>query len=594
MPSLHRNALLAVFAVAPALLIAAPASAAPNPAAAPTEVVSPLPGTPDANPHTQISFLGAPASDLRDIAVVGSVSGRHAGHLAFYSTHTGGSFLPSQPFVAGEHVNVTARVVGFGKAIRVRTSFTVDDPYTLPMPKPVKPIALTDSNVLRFHSRPHLEPASISVTTPAADPSLGDVFMTSDAGPGQAGTMIISPGGQLVWFRPLPGQIKAFDLNLQTYAGQPVLTWWQGHVVDGHGQGVDEIYNTSYQHVATIHAGNGLHADLHDFDLTAQGTAWITAYAPQHYDLSRLGGLADGLLEDGAVQEIDIKTGLVMFEWHALGHVEVSDTYSGIPHYPGELLDYFHLNSLEPLPDGTLLISSRDTWATYLVSLTTGGVIWRLGGKKSSFTLGPGVQFAWQHDARIQPDGSLTLFNNDDYPKEGAQSSALVISLDPTAHTATLVQSFTHPTPILSASQGDLQPLPNGDSFVGWGHIADASEFSPTGQLTFDLHLASPTNSYRAFRFPWSGQPRTRPAIVASAAGSGTQIYASWDGATDVTSWQVLAGSSPSALSAVGTYPDAGFETAILAPTSAAYVAVQALSSTGAVLSSSKAIAPAG
>ena len=593
MPGLRCNISLAVRAAA--LLVAWPASAraaAQVPPTAPAEVISPLPGTPDANPHTQISFLGAPASDLRNIVVSGSLSGTHTGHLKFYSTHTGGSFLPSQPFVAGEKVTVSAQIDGYGKPVRIGTTFMVSNPVTLSGSDASKHVAATATNVQRFHSRPDLLPPAVTVTTPAVDPTAGDVFITSDGGAGQAGAMIIAPNAQLVWFLPTLGRTKAFDLNVQSYRGRPVLTLWQGNVVAGHGQGVDEIYSTNYVHIATVHAGNGLWADLHDFVLTPQGTAWITAFAPEHMDLSAYGGSARSVIEDGVIQEIDVKTGLVMYDWHALGHVAVSDTYAPIPHLPGDLLDYFHVNSIDPLTNGTVLISSRNTWATYLINEANGNIVWALGGKKSTFTLGPGVTFAWQHDAELLPDGALTLFDNADSPPEAQESSALTIALDPSTSTATLVSRVTHPdTPILSNSQGDLQQLPNGDSFVGWGDVPDASEFSPGDQLTFDLHLAS-TTSYRAYRYPWSAQPPSIPAIAASADGRQTQVYASWNGATDVAAWQVLAGPSRGALTPIGTYPDTGFETALLAPTAAPYVSVQALSATGTVLATSHAIAP--
>jgi hypothetical protein len=495
-----------VVAAAPA----AAAAAGQGPPPAPIEVVSPLPGTPDADPTTQISFLGAPASRLRDIVVMGSESGSHSGRLRYYSTHTGGSFLPSHPFDPGERVTVSAAIVGNGTPRRIGTSFTVSSPYTLPAQKPSKPIPSTPTNVMRFRSRHDLEPPAVTVTTAAADPTLGDIFISPDSGPGQAGPMIVNPAGALVWFDPLPRGTTAFDLNLQTFAGQPVLTWWQGHVVEGHGQGVDMIESSRYTPVATVHAGNGLYADLHDFQITAQGTAWITAFAPQHWNLSSYGGPRRGLIDDGVVQEIDIKSGLVMFQWDALGHVAIPDTYVHMPTSETSVLDYFHVNSIDPLPDGELLISSRNTWATYLISETTGGVIWRLGGKKSSFSLGSGVSFAWQHDAELQPDGTISLFNNDASPAEAKESSVLDIALDPAAHTATLVRALTYPGQgILSESQGDMQALPGGDVFVGWGQAGDVSEFSTAGVLTFDMHLAAPASTYRAYRYPWNGQPET-------------------------------------------------------------------------------------
>ena len=133
--------------------------------------------------------------------------------------------------------------------------------------------------------------------------------------------MIVAPSGQLVWFSPEPPGMQAEDLRVQQYLGQPVLTYWQGRIVLGHGSGSGVIVNAGYQPVAHVAAGNGLSMDLHDFDLEPDGTALVTVYDPIHYDLSKHGGRADGVLLDCVIQQIDVKTGLVMFEWHALGHV---------------------------------------------------------------------------------------------------------------------------------------------------------------------------------------------------------------------------------------------------------------------------------
>jgi hypothetical protein len=400
--------------------------------------------------------------------------------------------------------------------------------------------------------------------------------------------MIVTPTGQLVYFKRLPSSLSARDVNVQTYEGQPVLTWWQGQIVQGHGQGVDEIFNTSYQRVATVQAGNGLFTDLHDFVITPQGTAWITAFAPESRDLAAYGGPSDGEIDDGVVQEIDIKTGLVMFQWDAIGHVAISATYMRMPTLSYVPLDYFHINSIDPQPDGNLLISSRNTWAIYSISGTTGRVLWRLGGKHSSFTLGPGARFAWQHDAELLPNGTITVFDNEDTPREGPVSRAIDIALDLQDDSASLVWQLVHPGwKVLAASQGNVQQLADGDTLVGWGQVGDVSEFSATGELLFDMHFLD-TDSYRAFLYPWSAQPLTKPALAASPPANGaTQLYASWNGATDVASWTVLAGATPSSLAVVGSYPASGFETAISAPTVAPDVAVEAISATGAVLAAS-------
>ncbi|MGH2850423.1 MAG: arylsulfotransferase family protein, partial [Solirubrobacteraceae bacterium] len=534
-------------------------------------------------------FLGAPESRLRDISVTGSRSGTHSGVLRSYSTHTGGSFLPARPFDPGERVSVSAIVRSDGHDVHIGTTFVVGTPYLLPRPAATPPVAVTASNVLRFNSRRDFEPPSAVVTTPARHPSQGDVFVAPDAGAGQSGPMILAPDGRLIWFDPVPRGQQAYDLNVQSYAGQPVLTWWQGTVVDGHGEGFDAIESSRYVRLGNVRAGNGLAADLHDFQITPQGTAWLTAYEPVRMDLTRYGGLRSGLIEDGVVQEVDIKTGLVMFEWHAIGHVAIPDTYMRAPHEHGRTLDFFHVNSIDPLPNGDFLVSSRNTWATYLIN-ARGSIVWRLGGKKSSFALGDGVRFAWQHDAELLSSGVLTVFDNEAGPPEARQSRGVEIALDEAGHRATLVHQLTYPgRRILSQSQGDVQRLSGGDSLVGWGQVGEATEFAANGTVTFDMHLAPPTSTYRAFRYPWHGQPLRQPALRATSPSDGvTHLWASWNGATDVASWRVLAGSSRATLKLVATYPATGFETAIDAPTTAPVVRVQALSAAGHLLRSSR------
>jgi Arylsulfotransferase (ASST) len=572
---------------------------APGMAAAPAPAVtiSPLPGTPDATPSTQISFLGAPASDLHDIAVVGSRSGAHSGRLAGYVTAAGASFLPSRGFDEGERVTVTA-VVGSGASRRrIGTSFTVAHLYSLPgEPLPKLP-ADSPTDVQSFHSRHDLSPPVVDVTVPATNPSAGDVFVTSATGPGQNGPMILEPNGTLVWFKPVPTGVNTADLRVQQYEGNPVLTWWEGQIIDGHGRGEDYIYNSAYEPVATVHAGNGLQADLHEFDLTPQGTALISAYEPIHWSLSSIGSPpapSDGLLNDCVVQEIDVRTGLVMFEWHALGHIPLSYSYAPVPHLTGTVYDYFHLNSIQPQADGDLLIGARNTWASYMVSTTNGGLVWRLGGKRSSFTLGPGVRFAWEHDAEVLPEGNVSIFDDEASPPESNQSRAIVIALNQATHTATLARQLVHPgTRILTQSQGNAEVLPEDEEFVGWGEVGYASEFSAAGALDFDMHLPPGGSSYRAYRTPWSATPAHAPTLAAAAGagtGASTVVYASWNGATGVAGWRVFAGRSPKALTAVGQFPRAGFETEMTVPGTLHYVAVQALGSAGQVLGSSRAV----
>ncbi len=361
------------------------------------------------------------------------------------------------------------------------------------------------------------------MTSPAADPGLGDIFLTPVDGGLQAGPMIVNPAGQLVWFAPEPADAQATDLRVQPYLGQTALTYWQGRVVLGHGSGSGVIDNARYQQIATVSAGNGLSMDLHDFDLEPGGVALITVYEPVWWNLSAGHGPSHGVLEDCVVQEIDVRTGLVMFEWHALGHVPLSASYTQArlaPDNRTQVWDWFHINSIDLEPDQNLLISSRNTWSVYQVGHTFGEVLWTLGGKSSTFSLGPGVRFAWQHDATLLADGSIQIFDNEDTPAQAPHSRGIDVGLDYAKRTATLLHTYVDPqVSVLSPSQGDVQQLANGDQLVGWGQIGLVSELSPTMSLTFELKLPANVESYRAYRFPWAATSlrRGRSSIASNS-----------------------------------------------------------------------------
>jgi Arylsulfotransferase (ASST) len=555
--------------------------------------VSPLPGSRDASPQTQISFLGVPKGELSRVTVVGSRTGAHTGRLLGYSEGDGASFLPSKPFAQGEAVTVKAQL-RTGAAIQpLLDSFTIayQDALTT-TPETVHPGS--PSEIQGFRSRPDLQPPTVTVTASSPVVAPGDEFVAPYDGPGQSGPMILDPSGGLVWFKALPKYTSATNLRVQEYAGKPVLMWWQGDIsVHGFGQGEDVILNSAYAEIAHVKAGNGLQADLHEFQLTPQGTALITAYDPIHCNLSAVGGPADGAVTDGLFQEIDVRTGLVMFQWTSLDHVALGETY--VPAGGTSIawpLDFFHINSLNLDQDSSLLISARNTWTMYDIDAQTGQIVWQLGGKHSSFTLGPGTATAWQHDPRELANGSFSIFDNGASPAVHSQSRGIVVSLEPQGKTATLLSQLTHPSPILAKSQGNIQVQPNGDWFIGWGEVPDFSELSATGQLLFDAHFPTGDQSYRALRFPWTGTPTNRPvfsvlakrgAAVANSAGT---VYASWNGATLVASWRVLVGATTRSLKPVALLARSGFETAIALPagTAGRYVTVQALDGTGRAL----------
>jgi hypothetical protein len=574
-----------------AALIGVCLSAGCGAASDPAVSVFPIPGGRVASPQTQITFRGMPVKRLGRVLVTGSRTGRHPGRLVSDSDGRGGSFLPSKPFAAGERVTVSTKLHVRG-APKGTFHFTVATPAGTIPSMPLNPAPRVPGDVLSFQSRPDLAPAAVEVTKQSPAAGAGDIFLTPQQGPTQNGAMILGGQGDLVWFQPVPAADMAADLRVQRYRGQPVLTWWQGYSGAGVGAGEDEIYDSSYRRVAVVHAGNGLSADLHEFRLTPQGTALITAYYPVYWDASALHGAKQQIVLDSVVQEIDVATGLVLYQWDSLDHVPLAESYEPVPSTAGAPYDYFHINSVQQQQDGDLLMSARNTWAAYDVDHHTGAVVWTLGGRSSSYRLGSGVTFAFQHDVRLHTEGDATVTLFDDGagpPKVHTQSRGITVRLDDKTKTATLVSEDVHSPALAAAFEGNVQALPGGDEFVGWGQQPYFTEFDSHGQMVFDGRFVGANSSYRAYRLPWSGTPAAAPAVAAAASGPSANVYVSWNGDTRTVSWRVLAGPSASALGAVVTAPKRGFETQITIPLQP-YVVVQALDAAGRTLGTSTAV----
>jgi hypothetical protein len=570
---------------APAVLRgeAATRLAAANPVA-----VSPLPGTRDAMPTSQISFLGTAPTRISDAHVVGSRSGAHAGVLRQYSTGTGESFLPARPFLPGEQVQVSARASTAGTTRVARTTFTIGEPAVVSEEQ--FPREAGDAHAVQHYlSAPALKPSSVTIKTPAQQgASPGYLLLAPYQGSGAPGPMIADQDGRLVWFHPLPPGLEAANLSVQSYAGKPALVWWQGRILRlGFGEGELMIYDGAYRRVAMVRAGNGLSADLHVLRVTPQGTAWIDAFEPIRADLSAVHGASDGALSDSVIQQIDIATGLVMWEWHALGHVAASESQTPPPsgNYPW---DYVHVNSLDVGPAGDVLLSARNTWALYDVDLHSGALRWRLGGRHTSFRLAPGARFFWQHDAEFQPHGLISLFDNGSDPPDEKQSRALLLRADPRTGQATLERRFVNPArTLLSGSQGNFARLERGNWLVGYGRLPDFTEFDATGRVLLDGTLGMGVQDFTTNLARWRASPSSPPAIVVQTRGAEALLAMSWNGATGVASWRVLAGPSPGRLRPLRRVARQGFETTMTVSSRASYLAAQALDRSGRVLGTS-------
>ncbi len=591
---LRAPALGACAAALAALAVPAGAAAAGN------VTISPLPGTPDATPQTQISILGAAPANIVSVTVTGSVSGVHAGHLEDYKSAEGASFLPELAFTEGEEVKVL---------VALKEGGPLEDTFSIAHLGPAEELLHNTGEKPEYQehyvTEPTLRPPKVKVTT--ADPSLEGDFFTDplpapEVHPGETellkfepvgpnGLMILNPEGKMVWWHQFTEEVGSV-VEPTLYEGKPALQWWQGKVTKnafGLGEGV--IANTSYEPIARIKAGNGLQADIHELYITPDGQAYIIAVEPvclpecskEHVPVF-----------DDEIQEIDIKTGLVMWSWHVMGHVPASE--SEIEPTDG-VWDPYHANSLQALPDHDVLISMRDTSGVYEVEPNSGHIVWQISPGKSTFKLGKGVVFHFQHDARLggRKLNVLSLFDDEAGPPLYGPSRGVVLKIG--TKTVTLLHQYLNPEETIALAEGSMQVLPHGEALVGFGATQFFSEFSKSGEkhkhgkLLFEAELPKGDGTYRVMRFPWSATPHTKPAVVAVRENvSEVNVYASWNGATAVAKWEVLAGESQASLEPVTSAPWGNFETKITVSSEDKVFEVRALDAEGAVIGTSEAV----
>ncbi|CAG8978535.1 hypothetical protein HYALB_00012266 [Hymenoscyphus albidus] len=437
----------------------------------------------------------------------------------------------------------------------------------------------------QYKSRPDLSPPRLNITIPATSevesgfiftsPYGSSLLPTGKSGPEQPGAYIFTDTGDLVWSSL--GYISGFVANFQAgqYEGQDVIYAFQGMIdlLHGHGFGRPVILSQKYELINYVTGGNHKVLDLHEFTIVDGKTALVEIYQQTVADLSAFGANeTQNWIVDGVIQELDIATGKLIFEWTSLDHVYPKGDYFPLDSESGytsrTAWDYIHINSVDKNAQGNYLISGRHTSTIYKISSKTGEISWKLGGKASTFTLGEGVPFGFQHDARFRSrseDGQIEIisFFDNSARSSGHQeggldkvndySSGKIVQINHTDNTATLLHSVIHPDKVLAASQGNLQFLPNGNSFVNWGQSGSITEFGSEGVPVFNAYLDSGdlgygVQSYRGFRYNWTGIPTETPAIISLKERNDINIYVSWNGDTETKIWRFYGINSETAL----------------------------------------------
>lgn len=288
-----------------------------------------------------------------------------------------------------------------------------------------------------------------------------------------------------------------------------------------------------------------------------EGTALMTVYQIVDHDLTSVGKNTKGPIWDCLIQEVDIETGELVFQWRAADHLDVSDSYRDIGsdgEPGGSAWDWFHINSIDKDLDGNYIVSSRYTHSVYKIDGKTGEVLWVLGGKVNMFkdlSGGEATNFGFQHDARWANDFTeITIFDNTaDGPKSKPRGIRLAIDED--ALTVKLITEYRNTHEVPAASQGSLQDLDNGNVLLGYGFTGAFAEFAHDGTPLCDSHFQPSTHfgsggvqSYRVLKYNWRGMPSTNPDLAVAEDSLGLwRAYVSWNGATEVAQW-VLQGSN--------------------------------------------------
>ena len=468
-----------------------------------------------------------------------------------------------------------------------------------------------NSQVWNFVSAPELHPMKVTINVNKPGTASGLIFVApytsyEETMIGQTGALILDQAGNPVWFRPLASRYEQnTDFKVQFYRGKPVLTMWQGTISgtqsanpnlpagDPEPGAYYLILNQNYEVIMRICAQKGFTADVHEFTITKRNTALFTAVKQVPANLSPYGGPTDGYFDNYSIQEVDLRTGKLLFYWNVLNHVNPACSMlpASSSTSSNNIWDCFHVNSVEEGPNNTLLVSMRNMWAIYNIDKETGTILWQLGGKQSDFSFGPNAGFSWQHDARYRTGNRISLFDDaccasESSPPEGS-ARGLILRLDFQTRTAYIDHTYYHDPLLYVPSQGNVQKLSNTNQFIGWGQgpylsefaIAGNAEENPTVNFLYDMRFPNQNLSYRAFKTKWAGLPCSPLSIaVNTVSEDATIVYASWNGSTETAAWQVLAGPTPEGLSVVvKCTPRTGFETAICVNSSGPYFQVNAL-----------------
>ncbi len=579
--------LLAFLALAACARAASPSTSTPSVTITPT----PMTGVPSVGPQGGAPEYYAPLANAQyvskgttvivrygptissqdltnfQISVTGSESGVHQGQTILADDKKTIIFKPDQGFTPGENVQVNIGSFhpdpggDFGSltySFTVATSQSDGAPGSssgTPAPNTTSPRSAFPNFLTVPQDIPHF-----TVNAASANNGEGDIFVApfywTKSGTGSY-LLILNGQGQLVYYKSVADQWAAMD-----------FTAWPNGLLSYFDQKDSEwvLMNSHYQVVDTYKAGNGYIGDLHDFQILPNGDVLLEVADQEQVDMSKVvpGGQKNAEVTGLVIQEMDSSHN-VIWQWRSWDHIPYQESTADLT---AQNIDLIHGNALALANDGNLLISARNLSAIAKINLQTGAVMWTLGGKDNQFKI-TGQTFAFQHDVRQLPNGDITVFDNQGTTDNPAVSHAIEYKIDEANKTATVVWEYTPNAPLFGTYMGNVQRLSDGNTFISWGApytgqgwaYDTMTEVSPDNKVLFDLAFDQPYVSYRAFRLPWTGSPDTPPDLASKIDGSDLTLGYSWNGATQVASWRLYAGSSSDSLQLMAQEPKTDFET---------------------------------
>lgn len=537
---------------------------------------------PEANyvsPFSSLIFREGSRFELEQISskalsVIGSRSGNHTGTLALSNDKRTILFYPVQPFAYDERVTVEilpgirtadgeaikasrhqfqtlSRPVDPAEAAKALNLITGERHQYPPTPLKAGAYSAVALSKAPYITRPDLSNTmSVNVITSAHGTDKGLIFITHVGllpNP-DTGLLILDDQAEPIYLKVTTPNKLATDFKVQTVMGTRYLVYYAG---------IYMVMDDTYTVVDTWTMKNGHHADLHEIQLLDNGNAFMLSYTPVAMDLSPYGGPVNGIVIDIVIQELD-PSKQVIFEWHSLDHIPLTDSYVSLADSP---VDYLHTNAIEVDTDGNLLVSNRNSSDVIKINRSTGDVIWRLGGKQNDFAFTNDKGFSHQHDIRRLANGNISLFDNGNM-KLPPYSRVVEYTINETLKTVTRVWQYPATQDRFAEFMGNGQRLGNGNTMISWGSITDIEEVKPDGSTALKMELEGHT--YRAFRWEWEAKPSELPSAVLITTGENSAtIYTSWNGATQITGYEVHSGKTAGSLTKSLTAPRTGFETTI-------------------------------